>query len=559
MKFWHWLVGLIVVVGAALGIASQNRTAILSMVAHARLPHVEPNHPVTWAQGPSTVVEGGQPPNIVFILADDMGYNDITFHGGGVAGGAVPTPNIDSIGHDGVELANGYAGNATCAPSRAAIMTGRYATRFGFEFTPAPVAFERMVGTEAEPGAIVGPKFFKDRLKDMPPESLKATPMAVNSLAVPTSEITIAEVLKAQGYHTLHFGKWHLGGVAGSRPEQQGFDESLGFIAGGSMYLPEKDKSVENSKQPWDPIDKFLWPNLPYQVQFNGSAMFAPKGYMTDYLTDEAVKSIKANRNRPFFIYFAPNAIHTPLQAKKADYDALPQIKDHRLRVYGAMTRNLDANIGRILQTLKDEGLDKNTLVIFTSDNGGAGYIGLPDVNKPYRGFKSTFFEGGIHAPFFMRYPGVIAAGSRYSPPVGHIDIFATAAGAAGAKTPTDRVIDGVNLLPYLSGKLTGRPHQTLFWRSGQYKVVLDGDWKLQSNEARGKVWLYDLATDPTEQHDLSVSQPDKVKVLLAKLATQDGQTGKAMWPSLLQAPVFVDKPGGVPQKAGDEYILWDN
>ena len=415
------------------------------MIAHAQLPHVEPNHPVTWARGPSAPPTGERPPNVVFILADDMGFNDITFNGGGVAGGgvaggAVPTPNIDSIGRQGVSFANGYDGNATCAPSRATIMTGRYATRFGFEFTPAPVAFQKMVGTEAEPGAIVHPSFFGDRLKDMPPGTTRGAE-AVNQLGVPTSEVFIASVLKARGYHTMHFGKWHLGGAPGARPEDKGFDESLGFMAGASMYLPEHDPDAENSKQPWDPIDRFLWPNLPYEVQFNGSKMFAPKGYMTDYLTDEAVKSIAANRNRPFFMYFAPNAIHTPLQATRADYDALPQIKDHRLRVYGAMVRNLDRNVGRLLQALKDNSLDQNTLVIFTSDNGGAGYIGLPDINKPYRGFKATFFEGGIHSPFFMRWPGQIAAGSRYPYPVGHIDIFATAAAAAGAKAdrPGDR------------------------------------------------------------------------------------------------------------------------
>jgi arylsulfatase A-like enzyme len=558
MKLWAWLGAIVVVLAALAAVAALNKEAVFMMIAHSQLPHIEPNHPVTWAQGPATAPPGARPPNVVFILADDMGYNDITFNGGGVAGGLVPTPNIDSIGHDGVDFVSGYAGNATCAPSRAAIMTGRYPTRFGFEFTPAPVAFERMVGTEAEPHSIVEPKFYPDRIKAMPPGSTSGA-AAVNTLSVPASEITIAEVLKSQGYHTLHFGKWHLGGVKGSRPEDQGFDESLGFIAGGSMYLPEHDAGVENSKQPWDPIDRFLWPNLPYQVQFNGSKMFAPKGYMTDYLTGEAVRAIGANRNRPFFMYFAPNAIHTPLQATRADYDALPQIRDHRLRVYGAMVRNLDRNVGRILQALKDQGLDKNTLVIFTSDNGGAGYIGLPDVNKPYRGFKSTFFEGGVHAPFFMRWPGVIQANSRYPYPVGHIDIFATAAAAAGAKIPTDRVIDGVNLLPYLAGKATGRPHQTLFWRSGQYKVVLDGDWKLQSNEARKKIWLFDLASDPTEQHDLAAAQPDKVKALLALLAAQDAQSARPLWPSLLQGPVFVDHPSGVPQKPGDEYILWDN
>jgi len=550
MKLWTWIGGLAVGLAVLVGAAAMNKSFVLSAIARLKQPHVEPNMPVTWAQGPSAPAPGERPPNVVFILVDDMGYNDITLNGGGVAGGLVPTPNIDSIARQGVTFARGYAGNATCAPSRAAVMTGRYATRFGFEFTPAPIAFERMVGTEAEPGSIVKPKFFKDRVKDVPP---------LDTLAMPTSEVTVAELLKTRGYHTLHFGKWHLGGAAGSRPEDQGFDETLGFMSGASMFLPEKDPNVVNSKQDWDPIDRFLWPNLPYMVQFNGSKMFAPKGYMTDYLTDEAVKAIAANRNRPFFMYFAPNAIHTPLQATKADYDALPEIKDHRLRVYGAMVRNLDRNVGKLLQALKDQGLEENTLVIFTSDNGGAGYIGLPDINKPYRGWKSTFFEGGIHAPFFMRWPASIPAGSRFEAPVGHVDIFATVAGAAGASLPSDRVIDGVNLTPFVKGEAAGRPHQTLFWRSGQYKVVMDGDWKLQSNEARNKVWLYDLAADPTEQRDLSEAEPERVKAMLAMLAAQDKASAKPMWPSLLQGPVFVDHPSGQPQRAGEEYILWDN
>jgi len=558
MKFWAWLGLMVLVLAGALGGAYLNREAIFMMIAHAQLPRVAPNHPVTWAEGPASAPAGDRPPNIIVILADDMGFNDITFNGGGIAGGLVPTPNINAIGHEGVSFANGYDGNATSAPSRATIMTGRYATRFGFEFTPAPVAFERMVGTQADPGSIVKPRFFADRLKDMPPGTTHGA-MAVNMLAVPTSEVFIPAVLKQRGYHTLHFGKWHLGGSKGARPEDKGFDESLGFMAGASMYLPEHDPSVENSKQPWDAIDRFLWPNLPYAVQFNGAPMFAPKGYMTDYLTDEAVKSIHANRNRPFFMYFTPNAIHTPLQAPKADYDALPRIKDHRLRVYGAMMRNLDRNVGRLLETLRAEGLDKNTLVIFTSDNGGAGYIGLPEINKPYRGWKATFFEGGIHSPFFMRWPGVIPSNSTYAYPVGHIDIFATAAAAAGARIPTDRVIDGVDLVPYVTGKIAGRPHQTLYWRSGQYKVVLDGDWKLQSSEAQHKVWLYNLAADPTEHNELSKSEPDRVKAMLALLKAQDAQNVKPIWPSLLQGPIAIDHPSGVPQIPGEDYILWDN
>jgi arylsulfatase A-like enzyme len=462
----------------------------------------------------------------------------------------VQTPNMDSIARDGVDLTNGYAGNATCAPSRAAIMTGRYPTRFGFEFTPTPVAFSRLVGSFRSPGSLHPPHFSRELAKDVP---------AMDELNVPSSEITIAEALKTRGYHTVHLGKWHLGGTTGSRPEQQGFDESLGFISGASMFLPAKDPGVENARQDFDPIDKFLWANLPYSVQYNGQTPFKPDAFMTDYLSDQAIAAIKANRNQPFFMYLAYNAPHTPLQAPKADYDALPQIKDHRLRVYGAMVRNLDRNIGRVLQTLKDQGLDDNTLVIFTSDNGGAHYIGLPDINRPYRGWKATFFEGGVHVPFYMRWPAALPAGARYASPVAHIDIFATAAGAAGAAIPQDRPIDGVNLTPFLKGQAAGRPHDVLFWRSGGYRMARAGDWKLQVLENPAKVWLFDLASDPTEHNNLASANPAKVAELKALLAEQDRRNIKPKWPSLLQGAIAIDHPLSVPDKPSDEYIYWNN
>ncbi|MDQ0464959.1 arylsulfatase A-like enzyme [Caulobacter ginsengisoli] len=535
------------------GVAYLNRAWIVLKVGKWTQPHIAENMPVTWQQGPATAAQppGKRPPNIVFILVDDMGFNDITFNGGGVANGAVPTPNIDAIGRQGVNLENGYAGNATCAPSRAAIMTGRYPQRFGFEFTPTPVGFSRLVGTFKTPGSTHPPRFNRELVKD--------NPKNVDDEAVPSNEVTIAEMLKAQGYHTLHFGKWHLGGKKGTRPEDQGFDESLGFIAGASMYLPENDPNVENSKQDFDPIDKFLWANLPYMVQYNGGPRFKPNAYMTDYLTNEAIKAIGANRNRPFFMYLAYNGIHTPLQATKADYDALPQIKDHRLRVYAAMIRNLDRNIGRVMAELKAQGLDDNTLVIFTSDNGGANYIGLPDINRPYRGWKASFFEGGVHVPFFLRWPAVLKAGERYAYPAGHVDIFATAAGAAGAKVPADRVIDGVNLIPYLTGLSKDRPHQALFWRSGAYKMIRVGDWKLQVLPDPNKVWLFDLSKDPTEKVNLAAANPAKVAELMAELKRQDAQMAKSSWPSLLQGPIPIDHPLGVPDKPGDEYIYWNN
>jgi arylsulfatase A-like enzyme len=552
MRVARWAAASSALIVVLLGAVWVFREDLALFTTRLRQPPIEANRPVVWASGPETPTAPAdkRAPNIVFILADDLGFNDITVNGGGVAGGAVPTPNIDSIARDGVTFTNGYAGNATCAPSRAAIMTGRYPTRFGFEFTPAPVGFSRLIASFNSPGVLHHAQFIQDNARDLPD---------LDHEAVPHSEITIARLLQGQGYHTMHLGKWHLGGAPGTRPEDQGFDESLGFIPGASLYLPENDSGVENSKQSFDPIDKFLWAALPYMVQFNGGPRFHPNAYMTDYLTDQAVAGIHANRNRPFFLYLAYNAVHTPLQATKADFDALSAIKDHRLRVYAAMVRNLDRNVGRVLATLKAEGLDKNTLVIFTSDNGGANYIGLPDINRPYRGWKASFFEGGVHVPFFMRWPAKLPAHAVYTSPVGHIDIFATTAGVAGAPLPKDRVIDGVNLLPFLTGAAAGAPHDHLYWRSGHYSMIIQAGWKLQRLEDPHRLWLYNLAADPTEHRNLAAANPAKVAQLTALLQRQDSQMVKPIWPSVLRGEIAVDHPLGVPDKPGDDYVIWDN
>jgi arylsulfatase A-like enzyme len=511
---------------------------------------VGPNREVTWEKGPAVRPEGTRPPNVVVILADDLGWNDITFNGGGVAGGLVPTPRIDSIGKDGATFTQAYAGDATCAPSRAAIMTGRYATRFGFEFTPAPKAFSKLISTYALAGSLPS-YYYSEREKDIPD--------SINDLTVPTSEVMIGQVMKTKGYHTIMLGKWHLGGTTATSPEARGFDEALAFYDGASMFLPESDPNVENSKQDFDPIDKFLWANLRYGVRYNGSKQFAPEGYMTDYLGKQAARAIETNKDRPFFMYLAFNAPHTPLQALKSDYDALDGIKDHRLRVYGAMIRSLDRNVGLVLDTLKAQGLEDNTLVIFTSDNGGANYIGLPDINKPFRGWKATFFEGGIHVPFFIKWPAQLAKGARFDKPVGHVDIFATAAAAAAAAVPKDRSMDSVDLLPFVTTRPQDAPHKTLYWRDGEYKVLLADGWKLQTAERPKKVWLFNLTTDPTEQKNLAEAMPDKVAELQSALASVDAEQVKPLWPTLLEAPVRIDRPAGTPASKDEEYIYWAN
>ena len=316
---------------------------------------------------------------------------------------------------------------------------------------------------------------------------------------------------------------------------------------------------VVNSKQDFDPIDRFLWKGMRFAASWNGGEAFEPGGYLTDYYSDEAVKVIEANRNRPFFLYLAHWAPHTPLQATRADYDALSHIEDHTLRVYAAMIRALDRGVGRVLAALEENGLTQNTLVLFTSDNGGANYIGLPEINQPYRGWKITFFEGGIHVPFFARWPARIPAGSRYDEPVHHFDLYATAAAAAGAAMPSDRTMDGVDLLPFAFGRRKSPPHERLFWRSGHYQVVIAEGWKLQVSERPDKVWLFDMRNDPTEQHDVASDHPERVNAMRAMLAAHNAEQVEPAWPALIEAPISIDKTLKDAESPEDEYIYWPN
>jgi len=353
-----------------------------------------PNREVPWSKGPDQPIaqEGDRPPNIIMIMADDLGFNDISTFGGGVAGGKVNTPNIDRLAGEGAVFSQSYSGASTCAPSRGMMMTGRYPTRTGFEFTPTPSGFGKMVTKIMNNlDNNLPPAFYDETMEEgQPPYAQKG---------LPASEVTIAEMLKDRGYYTAHIGKWHLGRENGMAPHQQGFDDSLLMASG--LYLPEKDPNVVNAKLDFDPVDKFLWARLTYAASFNsGNAdRFEPGGYLTDYWTDESVKVIKANKHRPFFLYLAHWGTHTPLQATREDYEAVGDIKPHRLRVYAAMVRSLDRSVGRIMDTLAAEGLSDNTIVVFTSDNGGPGYLGLPDINSPYRGPHRTEPQCPQHCP----------------------------------------------------------------------------------------------------------------------------------------------------------------
>lgn len=557
------LIGVVVVILGVGAAAYLNRKAIIfHLVKRAAHIDVVENRPITWLAGPAAPVDRSEgPPNIVFILADDLGYNDISTFGGGLAGGAVPTPNIDRLAADGAVFTNAYSGTGTCAPSRAMLMTGRYPTRTGFEFTPTPPGFGDMVA------------MFSEDLREG-----SGLPKATSNLGgpdrnttefehmgLPNDEVTVAEVLAPQGYHNIHIGKWHLGRSEPFRAVSQGFDESLLMSSG--LYLPEDDPNVVNAKLDFDPIDKFLWGILKYAAEYDRSGQapdgtrFEPAGYITDYWTDEALKAIEANKNRPFFLYLAHWGPHTPLQATREDYEAVGDIGPHRLRVYAAMIRAVDRSVGRVMDKLEEEGLADNTIVVFSSDNGGAGYIGVPEVNEPFRGWKITLFEGGIRVPMFVKWPGRIAPGTVIDDPVSHIDVMPTLAAAAGAELPGDRVIDGRSMLPVAMGEAETitRENDAIFWSSGFYKVVRAGDWKLQVNERQGRQWLFNLAEDPTEQVNLSSARPQKRAELEALIEAHWAGALPPLYPHQTESPICIDKTLLDRPCEDDGYIIWAN
>jgi len=546
------VVGLVLTIALAIG--WQNRIELVVWGApklRAAFNPIPPNVATNWQMGPAKAEQAAveRPPNIILILADDMGFNDVSLYNGGAGDGDLKTPNIDSIAQEGVRFNNGYAANAVCAPSRATILTGRYSTRFGFEFTPffklGATIFQWMQDIE-QPSM---PTYIDAEKAAAMPE--------MRELGMPPEQITIAEVLKAAGYYTAHIGKWHLGGTNGMRPEDQGFDDSL-YMAG-TLYMPEDDPNIVNAKYPENNIDRMVWATGQYSAQFNGSEPFQPGGYLTDYYTNEAIKVIEKNKNRPFFLYLAHWGIHNPLQALKSDYDALSHIADHNLRTYSAMIQALDRGVGRVIQTLENNGLTDNTLIVFTSDNGGAGYIDLENINKPFRGWKLTHFEGGTHVPFMAKWPAKITAGSLMNDPVHHVDLFETFSAAAGAGSPTDRKMDGVDLLPHIRQEAASKPHETLFWREGHQQAVLHSGWKMIRADRPDKRWLFNLAIDPTEQTNLAQANPAKLAELEQLLAQHNAEQAEPLWPSIIDGPQQIDKTSDQPFEPGDEYIYWPN
>ena len=512
--------GILIITGLGFIFWKEILFLILVQIA-APKDNVGPNQEVVWQQGPDLRDDGR--PNIIVIVADDLGINDMTNYDNLDPSGTVNTPNIDFIANTGIKFKNAYSGSATCAPSRGMIVTGRYASSTGYEFTPVPDGMARSIN------------LFNPEETRYLAENVENNPLFDNQ-GLPPEEITFAETLNEAGYYTAHIGKWHLGRGPKFAPLTQGFDESLMMASG--LFMPENDPNVVNAYLPWDPIDKFLWAILDYAASFNESSerdnWFKPKGYLTDYYTDEAIKVIESNKNRPFFLYLAHWGVHTPLQALKSDYDELTYISDHVERVYAAMIKSLDRSVGRIVESLQENGLSENTWIIFTSDNGGAGYIGLRYINSPYRGWKLTLFEGGIRVPLIFWKDGIEQR--QLTQRATHIDIMPTIHGLVDNRL--EHKVDGIDLFSD-QYDLNSRP---IFWKTGHNKVVIKDNWKLQVADYPDKKWLYNLAEDPTEQIELSLEHPEKTTELLALIKQHsDGATETLYKPPLL-ANIEIDR-----------------
>lgn len=414
------------------------------------------------------------PPNIVVLLSDDAGYADFGFQDKADPALAKLTPRLTALAREGVTFTNAYVTGAVCSPSRAGLMTGRYQQRFGHECN-LPQAY---------PGGL------------------------------PLSEKFTAERMRSLGYQTGLIGKWHLGYPEAYRPLPRGFDSFYGLLQGARPYFTLKRN---------DPHRLFLKNNEPTPET----------GYVTDRIGDGACEFIRAHKDQPFYLFVAFTSPHAPLQPKQADLDAIGSIGDEQRRKYAGLVKSLDDNCGKILDCLKTQGLERNTLVVFSNDNGGQTLTGA--LNTPLRGHKGELVEGGIRVPMAMRWPGQITPGRRVDTPVITLDWSPTFVEAAGGKVDPLWKLDGVSLLPLLKGSSMALPARPLFWRTQGPQgpiAIREGDWKLFVLRGRGvgTPQLFNLKEDLAEQKDLAAQFPDKVKELQAKLTHWESQLVEPLW-----------------------------
>ena len=426
-------------------------------------------------------------PNILVIVSDDHGYADVGFNGGK----AVPTPHLDALAASGVRCTSGYVSHPFCSPTRAGLLTGRYQQRFGHENNPAYDPADAVAG-------------------------------------LPLTEKLLPQFLQEAGYRTGWIGKWHLGATPAHTPWARGFQQTYGFIGGGHSF---SGWAIDVKKEYNVPLTR------------DGQATTEVPAHLTEAFGKEAVAFIRRNAGAPWMLYLAFNAPHTPHMPTNEREKQFADVKDPVRRKCLAQISLMDDAVGAITKALADSGQAQDTLIFFFTDNGGTP-PSLGADNTPLRGYKGYVYEGGVRVPFVISWPARLKAGSTYDRPVSSLDVTATALALAGVDFPTERRLDGVNLIPFLRGETQTAPHANLFWRTGggQSYAVRSGDWKLVRNRKQPDE-LYDLSTDIGEAKDLASARPEVVAKLAADLSA---------WDKELIAPLFQSPKGGKapPKKA---------
>ncbi len=428
-------------------------------------------------------------PNLIVIMTDDMGYADVGFNGCR----DIPTPNIDRIARDGVRFTEGYVTFPVCGPSRAGFLTGRYQDRFGFTTNPS-----------------IDPN----------------NPIS----GLPIEEETMAQVLRKADYKSAIVGKWHMGTHPIFHPLERGFDYFYGFLSGGHHYFPEKltlnDLSEVTRKWEW------------YHTKIiENRSTVEVTDYLTDELSDAAVRFIKkqTKNNQHFMLFLAYNAPHTPMQATEKYLSRFAHIEDQKRKTYAAMVSAVDDGVGRVLKTLKENGMEENTIVCFLSDNGGA--VSNASDNRPLRGSKRDLFEGGVRVPFAMQWKGVIPAGQTYERAVSSMDIMATIVAQTDIEISKERPLDGVNLVPYLDGTNKDDPHDFLFWRKWEQNAmaIRNAQYKLVSNSNKDEEApeLFNLLLDLNEKTNLKFDHPEQYESMLKEWGKWNSKMKDRVFPTL--------------------------
>ncbi len=409
-------------------------------------------------------------PNVIVFLSDDVGYGEYGFQGNK----EIPTPHIDSIARDGVRFTAGYVSGPYCSPTRAGLLTGRYQTRFGHEWNEGPAT---------EGGREFG---------------------------LPVEEKTIADRMKSLGYATCAVGKWHLGRGPNFIATARGFDEFYGTVGNTPFFNPPNFIDTRKSPEVTPVKDESF--------------------YTTDAYGERAVDWIGRHKDQPFFLYLPFNAQHTPLQATQKYLDRFTGIEDEKRRTFAAMMSAMDDAVGRVLAKVREIGQEENTLIFFLCDNGGPTPVTTSN-NGPLRGVKATTLEGGVRVPFCVQWKGRIPAGKTYDQPIIQLDILPTAVAAAGGSVDAAWKLDGVDLMPYLTGKKDGAPHDALYWRFGEQWAIRKGDWKLVASRPDGKEpKLFNLKDDIGEAKDLTAANPDKAKELQAAWTAWNSELKPPLW-----------------------------